>query len=322
MGDEHKLGQTNSMQLKDILERSPYKEHLEQILRFYVPLALQLLTLRDDPEFMQATIKAAAASGITDVATKADVHMQQLIKEQVTMAHPDWQFWGEEGEDNVKEYDETKSFLLLTDPIEGTNNFRAKKDDQWGSVIALVDLKTKEPVIGIVAHPTKRLFYVGVKGSGVYTLQYDEEGNLVNVQPMGKAPEKDIFTYNASPHFEQRLVDQVDRFFGLGNVQPDAPNASELDKSRKIVHVPSDAGEESIFEDPESGALEVIRYKGTIYFKTSNEMAAVFAILNELGGKVTDAKGEPWHLGINTLIAARTEQDHAYLQEIYNKTTN
>lgn len=320
MGDENKLDLTNSMQLKDAVDRSPYKEHLEQILGFYVPLALQLPTLRDDPEFMQATIKATAASGITDVATKADVHMQQLIKEQVAATHPDWQFWGEEGEDNVKEYDETKTFLLVTDPIEGTNNFRAKKDDQWGSVIALVDLKTKEPVIGIVAHPTKRLFYVGVKGSGAYILQYDEGGKLLSVQPMDKAPEKDIFTYNASPHFEQPLVEQVDRFFGLGNLQQDAPNASELDKSRKTAHIPNGAGKESVFEDPESGALEAIRYKGTIYFKTSNEMAAVFAILNELGGKVTDAKGEPWHLGINTLIAARTQEDHSYLQRIYNKT--
>ncbi len=173
-----------------------------------------------------------------------------------------------------------------------------------------------------MAHPTKRLFYVGVKGSGAYTLQYDEGGNLVSVQPMDKTPEKDIFTYNASPHFEQPLVEQVDRFFGLANVQQDAPNASELDKSREIAHIPNGAGKESVFEDPESGALEAIRYKGTIYFKTSNEMAAVFAILNELGGKVTDAKGEPWHLGINTLIAARTQGDHTYLQGVYNKTTS
>lgn len=106
----------------------------------------------------------------------------------------------------------------------------------------------------------------------------------------------------------------------MGNVQQDAPNASELDKSRKVAHIPNSAGKESVFEDPESGALEAIRFKGTIYFKTSNEMAAVFTILNELGGKVTDAKGNPWHLGINTLIAARISQDHAYLQEIYNKT--
>ncbi len=39
--------------------------------------------------------------------------MQQLIKEQVITTRPDWQFWGEEGEDNVKEYDETKPFYSL-----------------------------------------------------------------------------------------------------------------------------------------------------------------------------------------------------------------
>ncbi|MBI4065406.1 hypothetical protein HY409_03490 [Candidatus Gottesmanbacteria bacterium] len=49
---EDKIDQPNTIQLKDVAERSPYKEHLEQILGFYVPLALQLPTLRDDPEFM------------------------------------------------------------------------------------------------------------------------------------------------------------------------------------------------------------------------------------------------------------------------------
>jgi len=84
--------------------------------------------------------------------------------------------------------------------------------------------------------------------------------------------------------------------------------------------MPNNKQEVSTFEDPESGALEVIRYRGTIYFKTSNEMAAVFVIINELGGKVTDAKGNPWYLGISTLIAARTQEDYSYLQGIYNKT--
>lgn len=322
MTGENKINLLNSMQLKDLVEQSSMGEHLGQILGFYVPLALQLTTLRDNPEFMEATVKATAASGITDVATKADVYMQQLIKEQITTTHPDWQFWGEEGEDNIKDYDETKSFLLLTDPIEGTNNFRARKDDQWGSVVALVDIKTKEPVIGIVAHPIKRLFYVGVKGSDSYILQYDKKGNLASIRPMDKTPEKNIFTYNASPHFEPHLVEQVGKFFDLGKVQPDGPNANELDKSRKTVCMADTTGKEVIFEDPESGALEAVRYNGTIYFKTSNEMAAVFVIMNELGGKVADAKGNPWHLGINTLISARTQENHSYLQGIYNRTTN
>jgi len=238
MRAEYKLNQASSMYLKNIAKRSPYKEQLEQILDFYVPLVLQLPMMRNNSELMRATIKATSVLGIADVATRADVQMQQLIKEQVVAIHPDWQFWGEEGEDNIKEYDETKLFLLVTDPIEGTNNFRARKDDQWGSVIALVDLKTKEPIIGVVAHPTKRLFYIGVKDGGSYILQYNEKKNLVNTQPMDKKPEKDIFTYNASPHFDANLVEQVDKFLGLGEVKRNTPDASELDKSRKVVYIP------------------------------------------------------------------------------------
>lgn len=49
-------------------------------------------------------------------------------------------------------------------------------------------------------------------------------------------------------------------------------------------------------------------------------MAAVFVILEELGGKVTDGEGNPWTLGINSLIAAKNEEDYEYLKNLYNKT--
>jgi len=133
---------------------------------------------------------------------------------------------------------------------------------------------------------------------------------------MSKDPEFPEFTYNASPHFEPNLVQQVDRFLVQGTIQPDEPNADELEKSRKRVVLPNG----TIFTDPESGALEAIRNRGTIYFKTSNEMAAVFVIINELGGKVTDGEGKPWTLGISTLLTARNEQDYKYLINIYNQT--
>lgn len=42
--------------------------------------------------------------------------------------------------------------------------------------------------------------------------------------------------------------------------------------------------------------------------------------LEEVGGKVTDADGKPWFLGIDTLIAARNEKDYQYLKNLYQKT--
>jgi hypothetical protein len=60
-------------------------------------------------------------------------------------------------------------------------------------------------------------------------------------------------------------------------------------KDREIIEIDGNT-----FSDSESGALEAVRYSGTIYFKTSEEMAAVFVILEELGGVVTNGNGALW----------------------------
>ncbi len=184
---------------------------------------------------------------------------------------------------------------------------------------ALVAISTKEPVVGVIADPAKRRIYLGVKGNGAYIVDYNERSKVTKFSPMPPEPEAPEFTYNSSPHFEQPLVEQVHRFWALGEVQPDDPLADKLEKARKKVIFKEDS-EEIIFIDLESGALETVRNRGTIYFKTSNEMAAVFVILNELGGTITDASGKPWTFGINTLIAARNEHDYNYLLSGYNKT--
>ena len=299
---------------KDLSERSPYGEYLKEIMNFYVPLALQLPTRRKDSTFMAEEVKAEGRGGVTDIATKADKVMQDDIKMSISKLGHNWGLWEEEGEDRITEIDKTKTHTIVTDPIEGTNNFKHNLNDQWGSVIALVDNKTEKPIIGIVAHPTQRRFYVGVKDSGAYILEYHDKGELILFQVMNAEPNKSEFTYNASPHFSEDLYAQVDRFLQMGKV---IKTDEKLGRSR--IGIPDEKGE--VFDDLESGALEVVRYKGTMYFKTSAEMAAVFVILNEIGGKVTDAFGEPWSININTLIAARNEHDYQYLKNLYDKTT-
>lgn len=305
----------------DFLQTSPYGDHTIAILKFFVPLALKLPSLRSNPKFMSATVKAVSEnSGISDIVTESDKYMQKQIKKETARLHPDWQFWGEEGEDNITQWEMDKSFLLITDPIEGTINFRAKKDTHWGSVIALVESKTQMPVIGIVAYPHKKIFYLGVKGTGAFILKYDNLGKLQAITPMKNSPEKgfEAFTYNNSAYFRGELAATAKRFITFGKVKPDKKNATALDKSRKTV-VLQYKDKPVVFEDLESGALEVIRNRGTIYFKTSNEMAAVFVIIEELGGIITDANGKPWSLGINSLISARNKDDYHYLKTLIDK---
>lgn len=303
---------------KDIAS-SHHGKFLDSILAFYVPLVSSLPALRDDPKLMATSIKSTSPNGIADVATEADIYVQNEIRRHVLSNYPNWQFWGEEGKDNINSYDFSKECLFITDPIEGTNNFIAKKDNQWGSVVALVDIKKKEPVVGIVAHPTKRTIYFGLKKEGAYVAKYDNKNTFVSLNKMKNSPEYPEFTYNNSPHFEKHLLKQVKNFVSLGKILPTKANSDELEKSRHAVQIPSKGGKKITFVDPESGALEALRYRGTIYFKTSNEMAAVFVILKEIGGVVTDANGEKWTLGINTMISARTSDDYEYLRSLFKK---
>lgn len=303
------------------LEQKKYTDYATELFTLFAPLALKLPQLRDDPKLMKATVKAVGREGIADVVTGADKYMQQKIKEEVAKIHPNWQFWGEEGADNISEYKEGAPFLVITDPIEGTINFRSKLDDHWGSVVALVDTKTKEPVVGIVAHPAKRLFYFGIKGAGAYILAYNENHELILTNKLNNTPlpEHESFTYNASAHFSPELLKIVDKFLSFGKVQSAKKGTTKLERSRKTLIMEKGKGEKVVFEDRESGALEAVQNRGTVYFKTSNEMAAVFVILGEIGGRVTDGNGNPWSLGINTMISARSEEDYDYLKNLYEK---
>lgn len=317
MAEDGKEAAIATKRYTEFVEGSKYKDQLGQIVPAYITIVKQLPELRDSPEMMRAEVKSESPDGIQDVVTEADKYIQNEIKKNI-LGDKNWQFWGEEGEAQVLELNQEQEFTLITDPIEGTNNFRARKDAQWGSVLSLVDNKSGEPVIGLVAHPTENTIYLGVKGGGAYKLKYDSDGNLSSFNKLSPVQENQEFTYNNSPHFEEELRKRVEKFFELGKVEK-SETSDKLENSRKkIVIKEHDA--ETVFLDPESGALEAVTHRGTIYFKTSNEMAAVFVILTELGGKVTDANGKPWHLGINTLVAARNEQDYDYLKSLYNKT--
>ena len=307
----------NITNIDELYETSEYGVYLKEILSFFVPLTLQIPQLRDNPEFMRESIKAVGIKGITDVATKVDLYVQNQLKKNVEELHPEWQFWGEEGEDNTEKYDATKEFLFITDPIEGTNNFRYKKDELWGSVVALIKIKTEEPIIGIVAHPTKKRFYIGVRDNGVFILEYSDDLNLISFRKMLGKPKKE-FTYNNSVHFSEKLQQQTKRFISLGEVKPFPKSADKLDKTRYKVEI-KDGKNIYTFLNLECGALE-LTYRGIIMFKTSNETAALFVMFNELGGKITDGNGASWKLGINSLVAARNKEDYKFLKKLYDKT--
>ena len=72
---------------EELVQRSNIAGFVADILEFYVPLGLQLPKLRDEPQFMEETVKAESAGGVTDVATRADVYVQRRIKEELLKRH-------------------------------------------------------------------------------------------------------------------------------------------------------------------------------------------------------------------------------------------
>jgi len=302
-----------------ISSKTKFGKYTSDILSFFIPLLVRLPGLRKDAQFMEQEIKAAGQEGIDDVVTKSDIWMQNEIKNHIQGMYSNWQFWGEEGEDKNKKLDTTKEYLFITDPIEGTNNFRFFKDEYWGSVVALVDMATQKPVIGVIAQPIKRRIFIAIENEGAVIVTYDDSGVVKDTKPMTNTPEYDFFTYNNSPHFEPRLVEQVKRFFSLGEVQKSKVDDDGLEKSRKTVILPF-KDEKATFVDVECGALEPMLFRGVIMFKINIEMAAVFVIAKEIGAVVTDTVGNSWSIGFNSLIFGRNKEEWQYLKDIYDKT--
>ncbi len=305
--------------LNDQLPESELERKANALLDSFVPLAFNLPKWRDDPEMMHYEVKALGAGGAKDVATQADKRMQAAVKKAVLAIDPKLIFKGEEAEDKIDLTQFVVGEAAVADPVEGTNNFIARMDEDWGSVLAIVDLENQEPLIGIVAVPMQRKVYLGIKGLGAWVIQYGENNQEISRKPMEQEPERNEFTYNNSPHFEAPRQQQIDRFWAMGRAEENADQDHANMRLRKPVTIAYD-GQLMRFVDRESGALEAVQSLGTIYFKTDDEMAAVAVILKELGGMVTDGEGRPWHPGFSSMICARTPEIWAVLKAIYDQT--
>ena len=106
----------------------------------------------------------------------------------------------------------------------------------------------------------------------------------------------------------------ADRFKKLGKVIGHESGDDAIAKLRQTLSI-----ESNIFRDFESGAIEAIFNRGTVYFKTSAEMAAVFLIVGELGGEVTAFDGSGWSIDIGTMVSARSPKDYQYLMSLVRK---
>lgn len=103
-----------------------------------------------------------SAKGPGDFVSRADLKAEELIREELTEARPNYGWLGEESAE-VKGSDPTRRWIV--DPLDGTTNFLHGMP-HWAISIALEH--KGEIVAGVVYDPAKDEMFVAEKGAGAY----------------------------------------------------------------------------------------------------------------------------------------------------------
>ncbi|MFO1104524.1 MAG: inositol monophosphatase family protein [Amaricoccus sp.] len=103
-----------------------------------------------------------SAKGPGDFVSRADIKAEQLIREELTEARPNYGWFAEEGGE-VKGTDPTRRWIV--DPLDGTSNFLHGMP-HWAVSIALEH--KGEIVAGVIYDPVKDEMFVAEKGAGAY----------------------------------------------------------------------------------------------------------------------------------------------------------
>ncbi len=103
-----------------------------------------------------------SSKGPGDFVSRADIKAEQLIREELTEARPNYGWLGEESVE-AKGADPTRRWIV--DPLDGTTNFLHGLP-HWAVSIGLEH--KGEIVAGVVYDPTKDEMFVAEKGSGAY----------------------------------------------------------------------------------------------------------------------------------------------------------
>ena len=103
-----------------------------------------------------------STKGPGDFVSRADMKAEQVIRDELTEARPNYGWLGEESEE-VKGADPTRRWIV--DPLDGTTNF-LHGIPHWAISIALEH--KGEVVAGVIYDPAKDEMFVAEKGAGAY----------------------------------------------------------------------------------------------------------------------------------------------------------
>jgi myo-inositol-1(or 4)-monophosphatase len=140
------------------MTEQPTKQFLREAVDFLTPIIKQAgkMALQSWDK-----IEISKQKDSRDIATKADIEIENFLKEKIIGKWPGHGFWGEEG----KRSNELSDYQWLIDSIDGTKFYIAQAPF-FHVHIAL--MYKGEVVLGLVYNPvSKQLFYAS-KGNGAY----------------------------------------------------------------------------------------------------------------------------------------------------------
>ncbi len=202
--------------------------------------------------------------------TQADVESEQAIREMLTMAFPDFGFYGEE----TGRSDHDSDYLWLVDPIDGTKSF-VRHYPMFSTQIAL--MHQGELVLGVSNAPAFEEMAWAVRG----------EGAFLNDQPIRVS---DIATY-----------DQAALSTGnIGSLAQDPKGWSRLGELARQVQRTRGYGDFLHYHLLARGAIDIIVESDLNIL----DVAALTVIVREAGGVMTALDGQPIGLDTRSVLAA------------------
>lgn len=132
-------------------------------VQFAIEVALSAgKILADRPDELMISTKSTA----TDVVTQMDHLAEQYIVERIEAVRPTDGILGEEGAAKVG----TSGLEWVVDPLDGTVNY-LYDIPFWCVSVALVDVETREGVVGAIYAPVLDKLWFAARNNGAYVVQ-------------------------------------------------------------------------------------------------------------------------------------------------------
>jgi len=188
--------------------------------------------------------------------SEADIAVNQLLKQCLLEARPDYGWLSEETEDDAARMSKRRGWVV--DPIDGTRAFLRGRED-WTISVALVE--DGRPIAASVLHPTSATLFTAAAGKGAY----------VNQKPVATNNKQNL------PHCRMAANSGAFRAEYWRQTWPEMTITSYNSMALRLAHVAQGQEDATV----------------TIRPKSDWDLAAADLLVQEAGGRVTTLEGRP-----------------------------